>query len=368
MSRDLKILQANLGKRYVAQKSLLNDEALREFSFLLIQEPHFFSATTTGETSVPAQHTYWTATHPSQMLADTTPFRSMIWAAKGLRTKPVPIASSDITAITYETDCCILFIASVYIPRTERAEHRVELQSRLRLLQDAIASTQPRRGDRELELIIAGDFNRHDQLWGGEAVRDARRQGEAEPIIDFAYQLNLESLLPRGTITFPGGHSTIDLIMATERMRDKLARCDIHPTEHGSDHRAIEKIFHLATPTPSFQPKQMFKDAPWQEIREAIAHRIASQEPPTDRNDVETSLHRLMTTVTAVIEEKVPKSKPSRYTKRWWTKELTSLRRTYTTIRNRAIATRRVGVDNAYLHGQAKDALHQFRKAIRAVM
>ena len=366
MSRDLKILQANLGKRCAAQTSLLNDEALREYSFLLIQEPHFYTAATTGGARAPTQHTYWTATLPSQMAPDSTPFRSMIWVAKGLRTKAVPIASSDITAITYETDSCIVLIASVYIPRTERAGHRTELQSRLQLLQDAIATARQKRNDKELELVIAGDFNRHDQLWGGEAVRDARRQGEAEPIIDFAYQLDLASLLPRGTITFPAGQSTIDLVLATRGLQGKLARCDIYATEHGSDHRAIDTAFSLAMPTPTTQPKQMFKDAPWQEIREKVAYQIAAQETPENENDVESILRRMMNIVTTVVEEKVPKSKPSRYTKPWWTKELTSLRKTYTTLRNRATATGRAGIENKNIHEQAKTALHQFRSAIRA--
>ena len=35
----------------------------------------------------------------------------------------------------------------------------------------------------QIELIIAGDFNRHDTLWGGTVVRDERR-GEAEPILE----------------------------------------------------------------------------------------------------------------------------------------------------------------------------------------
>ena len=51
-----------------------------------------------------------------------------------------------------------------------------------------------------LEIIITGDFNRHDVLWGGSAVTDMR-QGEAEPIIDMMGNMGLISLLRRGTVT-----------------------------------------------------------------------------------------------------------------------------------------------------------------------
>ena len=34
-----------------------------------------------------------------------------------------------------------------------------------------------------MDFLITGDFNRHDQLWGGNSV--ITRQKEAEPIIKF---------------------------------------------------------------------------------------------------------------------------------------------------------------------------------------
>ena len=50
-----------------------------------------------------------------------------------------------------------------------------------------------------LEIIIAGDFNRHNTLWGGNTVSD-ERQGEAEPIIMMMSEQGLTSLLKRGII------------------------------------------------------------------------------------------------------------------------------------------------------------------------
>jgi hypothetical protein len=45
------------------------------------------------------------------------------------------------------------------------------------LLDMAISSAQ-RRGGPRLDVVVAGDFNRHDQLWGGDGVLPTR-QGEA---------------------------------------------------------------------------------------------------------------------------------------------------------------------------------------------
>ena len=42
MTREFRILQANLKKITMAQHSMLNDENLKDFGLLLIQEPHRF--------------------------------------------------------------------------------------------------------------------------------------------------------------------------------------------------------------------------------------------------------------------------------------------------------------------------------------
>jgi hypothetical protein len=96
--------------------------------------------------------------------------------------------------------------------------------------------------------MIMGDFNRHDQLWGGDEVSSAR-QGEADPIIDLMNEFGLSSLLKRGTKTWHGGgysgdcESTIDLALASENLTDSMIKCAVHGTEHGSDHGTIETVF-----------------------------------------------------------------------------------------------------------------------------
>ena len=53
---------------------------------------------------------------------------------------------------------------------------------------------------RKTDIVLAGDFNRHDQLWGGDDVT-GRRQGEAGLIIDLMDEYGLLSLLSRGMKT-----------------------------------------------------------------------------------------------------------------------------------------------------------------------
>jgi hypothetical protein len=51
-----------------------------------------------------------------------------------------------------------------------------------------------------VDVVITGDFNRHDQMWGGDDI-SVVRQDEADPIIDLMNGFMLRSLLHKGTKT-----------------------------------------------------------------------------------------------------------------------------------------------------------------------
>ena len=101
-----------------------------------------------------------------------------------------------------------------------------------------------------VEVAIVGDFNRHDQLWGEDNV-SARRQGEADLIIDLMNEFALSSLLRRGTKTWRGGdhETTINLVLASKELEDATLKCTVYGTEHGSDHRTLETV-GLSRPEP----------------------------------------------------------------------------------------------------------------------
>ncbi|SCV57408.1 uncharacterized protein FFB14_15142 [Fusarium fujikuroi] len=124
-----------------------------------------------------------------------------------------------------------------------------------------------RRSGRTVDVVITGDFNRHDQMWGGDDISVAR-QGEADPIIDLMNDFMLRSLLRRGTKTWQGRNykTTIDLVLASEELADATIKCAVHGTEHGSDHRTIETVLDISVPAPKQEERLLFKNAPWKEI------------------------------------------------------------------------------------------------------
>ncbi|EXK77151.1 hypothetical protein FOQG_18137 [Fusarium oxysporum f. sp. raphani 54005] len=72
-----------------------------------------------------------------------------------------------------------------------------------------------------------------------------------------------------------------------------------------------------------------------------------------------------MDVVLDTINSLAPRAKPSPYAKRWWTTDLTKLRRAYTFWRNLARAWRRAGQRIDSLEGRAKEAGKEYHDAIK---
>lgn len=116
---NLKILLANVMKSSEVCHSLLNDEKLRDFSFLLLSEP-WANVRVGSPHSAPHHHTHWQPFFSSifnlKNTRNTTAFRLMIWASKVLRCKQIAIPLSDITGLTVHLGNRFFLIISVYVP------------------------------------------------------------------------------------------------------------------------------------------------------------------------------------------------------------------------------------------------------------
>ncbi|KAH7472001.1 hypothetical protein FOMA001_g13208 [Fusarium oxysporum f. sp. matthiolae] len=347
----------NVHKKDVVQLSMMNDRDLQDYAVLAVAEPYALNIEGSVVTT-PNSHRNWIKYIPTKRHDMQWPIRSMLWIRSDLEAEQVPIPSADLTGAILRWPDREVLVVSVYVAGKDEEA----LRTAMRQLQATIWSFRNSTGKRT-DVILAGDFNRHDQLWGGDDVT-GRRQGEAGPIIDLMDEHGLLSLLPRGTKTWegPGGESTIDLTLASAELADEMVHCGIYPTEHGSDHRAIQAEFDLAMPERTAEPRLLFKNAPWNAIRERVKEKLSPL--PWD-GDVQTQTDRLMNVVLDAIHDLVPRAKPSPYAKRWWTTDLTKLRRTYTFWRNLARARRRAGQRIDSLEDRAKETGKEYHDAIK---
>ena len=354
---ELQILQLNVRKQLDAQHSLLNDKQLQNHSAMLITEPHAWP-TDEGELVVaPLQHNNWLKFIPSRRSEDRWQIRSMLWVRKDIEVEQVMVDSSDITAVTLALPNRRVFLASIYVP----CQDPEALESTVQLISRAIKDTQLKWSP--IDIILSGDFNRHDALWGGDHI-NPNRQGEAAPILDMMNELRLSSLLPRGTITWQKGDqaSTIDLVLASTELSDSYRHCKIYDTEHGSDHSAIDTLFDVNTQDREQTPRLLFKNAPWSEISARVAQTLRSSPRPYG---TQAQADRLLGIVESTVKGLTPRAKPSPYAKRWWTEDLTKLRNDYTKLRNQAKTRRQQGGYCQQTQKKAKEAAKVYHSTLR---
>jgi hypothetical protein len=210
MSRTLRILQLNVRKQGTVHDSLMNDKEIRDATVLAIQEPQ--ARRIQGQLlTTPMSHHKWTKMVPTTYREGRWAVRSMLWINKDVEAEQLMIESLDITAVMVRLPNRPIMVASIYVPGCDPQA----LRSTCNKLRNAITNIRRKAGT-AVEVAIVGDFNRHDQLWGGDDV-SLERQGEADPIIELMSEFSLSSLLPRGTKTWHNGEhdTTIDLVLAS---------------------------------------------------------------------------------------------------------------------------------------------------------
>ncbi|KAI2854882.1 hypothetical protein CBS13152_11460 [Aspergillus niger] len=177
MNKTLRVIQLNVRKQGAVHESLMNDEETQNAVALAIQEPQ--ARRIQGRLlTTPMGHHKWTKMVPSTWREGRWAIRSMLWINKDVEAEQVPIESPDLTAAVIRLPERLIFMASVYV----EGENTSALDDTCKYLINAITKVRRDTGA-VVEILIMGDFNRQDQLWGGDDV-SLRRQGEADPIID----------------------------------------------------------------------------------------------------------------------------------------------------------------------------------------
>jgi exonuclease III len=186
----------------------------------------------------------------------------MLWVRSDIEVEQIPEPSADLTAARIRLLDRVVLMVSVYV----EGGSDEALEDAMKEIDRLIRRFQNGTGTRT-DIILAGDFNRHDQLWGGDDVSPVR-QGEGDCIVSLMDERSLCSLLPSGTKTWQSGdaESTIDLVLASAELPDQLLRCTIHPCDHGSDHRAIETAFDITVEDRPSETKFLLRMHPGRKL------------------------------------------------------------------------------------------------------
>src|SRR4030081_519948 len=344
----LKILEWNVGKGREAQHSLLNDEETNQFDLLLLSEPYKFIPKN-QENPIAPQHHYWETVIPTNFTRtsyDKNNFRSMIYVNKRIPFKQIPIPHADLTAVTIKRGETIYLVVSVYAYyHPNKSQRERELQNLLQEITQAWQQVQLQHQANSTQLIIAGDFNRHDITWGGARIAN-ERIGEGEPILNFMIQHQLYSALPQGIITYTNkaetSCTTIDLFLIPMQLQASVYQCQKYNIDHGSDHKAMALTLRVEEYINT-QPRKYrsYNMVDWDNIRMNL--RLGPTPIITSKEDLDKGAQELEERVQEILQNSTPEAKPLPYAKRWWTLELTNLRRDYNQKRNQWTASKKRG-------------------------
>ncbi|THC87931.1 hypothetical protein EYZ11_012622 [Aspergillus tanneri] len=138
-------------------------------------------------------------------------------------------------------------------------------------------------------VVLAGDFNRHHPIWGGNHIQPQFTE-DASELINFFQANSLHGCLPRGTATFwslsdLGRSSTIDQ-------------------------------------TPTAKAKKAFNRADWGSIASEVLQQMGLWKEVKTRPALDKVVERFTEVTAAAVDRHTPNLQPTPYSKRWFTPDL----------------------------------------------
>jgi len=152
------------------QDAMYNDQELWGFDLILMREPHYLDFG--NNIHVTGTGPNFEAIKPKTIQQDNqeSRIRPCIRVNRNMEYMQHATTSSDITAATVQKAGRSILVALVYIPYVTsiREENEQQLANREQEIQRMIG--KEKINNPGLEIIVAGDFNQHDSLWGGSHV------------------------------------------------------------------------------------------------------------------------------------------------------------------------------------------------------
>jgi len=328
----ISIWQQNVNKSPTCQHDLLSGKLLTDMgiSVVALQEPpvNFLNLTVASRN--------WTPAYPSTHLTSPDKTRSLTLISAALSSESweqVTFPSGDVTIISIKTNSGKIFIINIY--NDGNSNETISQLIEFHRDNNVINGTEAIRP----HVIWVGDFNRHHPFWDdpndtrlftGEALDNA------EYLIEAVAGAGLELALPGGTPTHIHNvtkkWTRLDQVFLSDHSSDLLIACDTQPDLRGinTDHLPIITELNLGAAQAEEITLQNFREVDWEEFRETLNSHLRSLGHPTpilNQQQMDENCNELTEIIQRTISDKVPVAKLCSKSKRWWTKELTQLRK-----------------------------------------
>ena len=353
----LGIWQQNLNKSNAAQLTLLNGPVAKHWDILALQEPvidHRLGLT--------KANSHWRVVYPTHKFTQDSIPRAVTLINSKISTncwEQIPFPSRDVVIIQIRgaQGACTIF--NIYNDGT----HDRTLTELKDFLSTNIAKVRPSPND---HLFWLGDFNRHHPMWDEERnshLFTNTALDAAQKLLDILSDFGLVQALPKDLPTLvsssTGNWTRPDNVFCTDHSTDTIISCTTDPGQKGpkTDHVPIlTKLDLEATQAPG-QGTKNYRDVIWEEFEESLENRLAQLPPPSPiatEEEFQRTAKSLDSILREVVDEHVPSSKPCPHTRRWWSKELTDLKKKTNRLSRQSYKFRALP-DHA-CHTESKDA------------
>jgi ribonuclease HI/exonuclease III len=330
---NLKIWQQNVNKSPICQHDLISNKNLidKGITITALQEPaiNSFNLTIASKdwtTMYPSTH----GAHPEQTRTVTlmrATLASDSWAQ-------LDFPSGDVIVTQIKGPWGKIMIFNIYNDGNSDATLS-ELSKFYR--ENTTLFENPDKED--THVVWLGDFNRHHPHW--DDVVDTRlftndNIEAAETLIETIADAGLELVLPAGIPTHCHNvtkrWTRLDQVFLSEHSHNILITCDTRADCRGvnTDHLPIVTELNLEATMAKEVTLHNFREVDWERFRAALSIRLGQQQPPkviTTQEDLDAECLKITTDIQETIAREVPSTTLTPKTKRWWTKELTQMRK-----------------------------------------
>ena len=246
--------------------------------------------------------------------------------------KQIPFPSRDIVIIQFVGVQGYCTIINIYNDGTNN--RTIELLEQF--LAGNIREVRPSLLDHMLWL---GDFNRHHPLWDEERNSHLFTRSaldDAQKLLDLIADYGMTQALPKDLPTLKssssGNWTRPDNVFCTDHSLETLTLCTTDPSQRGpkTDHVPILTHMNLDVPPAPESEFRNYREVDWGSFNTHLCDLLSKLPPPHQidtEEDFQKTAHELDNALRATVESCVPKTKPSPHTKRWWSKDLTLMRK-----------------------------------------
>ncbi|KIJ43134.1 hypothetical protein M422DRAFT_89068, partial [Sphaerobolus stellatus SS14] len=341
--------------------TLINTADPDEWDLLLLQEPYIYPDSTL--TSASAK---WFPLYPICPPGKTP--RSTILVSANISSntfEQARIPSDTVTSISIHVVGGTIEVYNIYNPPdSDTALH--DLQNWLQRHPPTASSSN----------IWLGDFNKHHPLWTAPEDSDRCHRSNSDLMLQLLASYGMSLSLPPATPTYQsdahGTWSTIDLVFTDANLGDRIISCTTSHTDRipSADHLPIHTILNTEIVLAHREPRRNFRKVDWEKFQTTLCSVLEVEIPdaPNAKPDSPAALDefvlKLTSSIQHTIQKHVPQSRPTEYTKRWWTPELSTLRKKYSSLSRLEFQARNTSLQQQFLEHRNR-ARNEYNAAVK---